>query len=208
MRTVAGLVLTTFLLAAPASGLAVSDHVSVLRWPARIEVSGLSDSDAAAAEDLWAAFVAGVPAHASCLLASPPRVVAKPDMAPRAAYAPSSSTLYVKPGDLSRLVVFHELAHHLDFACGAAEELGGEFRAAQGIAADKPWWKDGDPVTWPAEYFANAVAMALGEESRHRVTAEALTLVEEWIGRTQVAQPVVPPVFIVGQYVLASPLVS
>ncbi len=208
VRTVAGLVLTTFLLAAPASGLAVSDHVSVLRWPARIEVSGLSDSDAAAAEDLWAAFVAGVPAHASCLLASPPRVVAKPDMAPRAAYAPSSSTLYVKPGDLSRLVVFHELAHHLDFACGAAEELGGEFRAAQGIAADKPWWKDGDPVTWPAEYFANAVAEALGEETRHRVTDDAVALVEEWLGRVEDEEPVAPAVFIVGQNPALVPVVS
>src|SRR5690554_5433675 len=110
-----------------------------MRWPANIEVVGLSHTDAAQVEELWSEFVAGVPAHASCLLASPPRIVAKPDMAPRAAYAPSSSTLYVKPGDLSRLAVFHELAHHLDFACGAAEELGGEFRAAQGIAADKPW---------------------------------------------------------------------
>src|SRR5690606_34426329 len=137
--------------------------------------------------------------HASCLLASPPRVVAKPDMAPRAAYAPSSSTLYVKPGDLSRLVVFHELAHHLDFACGAAEELGEEFRAAQGIAADKPWWKDGDPVTWPAEYFANAVAEALGEETRHRVTDDAVALVEEWLGRVEDEEPVAPAVFIGGQ---------
>jgi hypothetical protein len=208
VHTIAGVVFTFFLWAAPAGALTVTDHVSVTRFPAKIEIAGLSGSDAAAVEDLWEEFVAGVPAHASCLLATPPRIVAKPDLGPRAAYAPSSGTLYVKPGDLPRLVVFHELAHHLDFTCGAAESVGEEFRAAQGISPSKPWWKDGDPVTWPAEYFANAVAMALGEESRHRVTAEALTLVEEWIGRTQVAQPVVPPVFIVGQYVLASPLVS
>lgn len=208
VRIVAGLVLTFFSLAAPAAGLAVSDHVSVMRWPANIEVVGLSHTDAAQVEELWSEFVAGIPAHASCLLASPPRIVAKPDMGPRAAYAPSSATLYVKPGDLPRLVVFHELAHHLDFTCGASEVLGEEFRAAQGIAAAKPWWKDGDPVTWPAEFFANAVAMALGEQSRHRVTPEALAVVEDWLGRGEAEPPAPLPVFVVGQHALAMPLVS
>lgn len=208
MHTIAGLVLTFFSLAAPANGLSVSDHVSVSRYPAAIEVRGLPESDAAAVEELWAEFVAGVPAHASCLLATPPQIVAKTDMAPRAAYAPSSGTLYVKPGDLPRLVVFHELAHHLDFTCGAADALGNDFRAAQGIAADKPWWNHGSPVSWPAEYFANAVAISLGEESRHGVTAAAVEVVEEWTGRATAAEPSLPAVLVVGQRLLDVPLVS
>lgn len=105
-------------------------------------------------------------------------------MAPRAAYAPATGTLYVKPGDLERLVVFHELAHHLDFTCGAADQVGGALREAQGIPAAKAWWQEGSPVTWPAEYFANAVAIALGETSRHDVAPDTVMVVEEWMGRT------------------------
>lgn len=153
-----------------------------------MEIRGLSDAEGSGVEALWGEFVAGAPAHAACLLSSPPRIEARTDMAPRAAYAPATGTLYVKPGDLERLVVFHELAHHLDFTCGAAEAVGGALREAQGIPASKAWWQEGSPVTWPAEYFANAVAIALGETSRHDVAAGTVEVVEEWMGR---ARPVV-----------------
>lgn len=175
-------------LALPAAARPTTDLVSVSAWSPALEMRGLEGSAAEAVEELWSEFVAGVPGQASCLLASPPRIEAKWDMAPRAAYAPSTATLFVRPDDLSRLVVFHELAHHLDFACGAADEVGAEFRAAQGIAATKPWWQHGSPVTWPAEYFANAVAIALGESSRHGVTGEAVDVVERWMGRGVVAE--------------------
>jgi hypothetical protein len=175
--------------ALPAAAVTTTDLVRVSTWSASVEVRGLDGVEADQITDLWAEFVAGIPAHAGCLLASPPSFEAKWDMPPRAAYAPATATLYVKPGDLERLVVFHELGHHLDFACGGAEAVGAELRAAQGIAASKPWWNHGSPVTWPAEYFANAVAIALGEESRHGVTAEAVGVVEEWLGRTRPAAP-------------------
>lgn len=182
-------------LALPAAAQPTPELVRLSGWAPAVEVRGLADGDAARVEALWDEFVAGSPAHAACLLASPPRIVARTDMGPRAAYAPGSATLYVKPGDLERLVVFHELAHHLDFTCGAADEIGAELRAAQGIPPDKAWWNEGSPVTWPAEYFANAVAIALGESSRHGVTAETVRVVEGWMGR---AGPVVesppPPV--------------
>lgn len=174
-------------LALPAVARPTSDLVSVSAWSPALEMRGVEGSAAEAVEGLWAEFVAGAPAQAACLLASPPRIEAKWDMAPRAAYAPGTATLFVRPNDLSRLVVFHELAHHLDFTCGAADEVGEELRAAQGIAADKPWWQHGNPVTWPAEYFANAVATALGESSRHGVTGEAVDVVEHWMGRGVVA---------------------
>lgn len=152
-----------------------------------IDVRGLAESESNHVEGLWGEFVAGSPAHSACLLATPPRIVARADMAPRAAYAPASGTLYVKPGDVSRLVVFHELAHHLDFTCGAADTIGDDLRVAQGISPSKAWWKDGSPVTWPAEYFANAVAISFGEESHHGVTEATVAVVEQWMGRAPVA---------------------
>jgi len=186
-------------LALPAGARAPSDFVSISPWPLAVETHGLADSDTAEIDDLWNEFVAGTPAHTACLLAEPPRVEAKTDMAPRAAYSPSTATLFVKPGDLDRLVVFHELAHHLDFTCGAADDIGVDLRAAQGISASKPWWKDGSPVTWPAEYFANAVAINLGEHSRHGVTSGTVEVVEEWMGRGAPAEPATPVVLRVGE---------
>lgn len=187
------------ILALPASAQPSTGLVRVSPWTAAVSLHGFGDADAARISALWAEFVAGAPDHSACLLASPPRIEAKTDMAPRAAYSPSTSTLFVKPGDLDRLVVFHELAHHLDFACGAADEIGEELREAQGIAQSKPWWKDGSPVTWPAEYFANAVAIALGEHSRHGVGAETVTVVEEWMGRGEPAEQGPAPVLTIGQ---------
>jgi len=168
------------------------DVARVSRWAASVEVIGLEGDNAAAVHRLWGEFVAGLPAQESCLLANPPTIQAKADMRPRAAYAPSISTLYVKPGDLDRLVVFHELAHHLDFTCGAAEAIGEDFRSAQGIAASKPWWQHGSPVTWPAEYFANAVAISLGEHSRHGVSAAAVDVVSVWTGRSPAPDQIAP----------------
>lgn len=161
------------------------DLVPVPAWTAAVEVGGLDMAQTARIQDLWGEFVTAIPGQASCLVDSPPRFEAKPEMAPRAAYAPGSATLFVKPGDLDRLVIFHELGHHLDFTCGAADEIGDDLRAAQGISATKPWWKHGDPVSWPAEYFANAVAIALGEESRHDVQPATVALVEQWMGITE-----------------------
>ncbi|HEX2154349.1 MAG TPA: hypothetical protein VHL52_10270 [Acidimicrobiia bacterium] len=185
--------------ALPASAFPTSDLVRVSPWTAGVDVRGLENADAARVASLWAEFVAGTPSQSSCLLASPPRIEAKADMAPRAAYSPSTATLFVKPGDLDRLVVFHELAHHLDFTCGAADEIGDELRQAQGLSASKPWWQHGDPVTWPAEYFANAVAISLGEHSRHAVTAETVEVVEGWMGRRAPTEPKVVPVLTIGQ---------
>ena len=169
------------------------DVAGVSSWVASLEVVGLDSHDTQAIKALWGEFVTGLPAQAPCLLASPPVIEANSNMSPRAAYAPSISTLYVRPGDLEPLVVFHELAHHLDFTCGAAEAIGAEFRDAQGISASKPWWQHGSPVSWPAEYFANAVAISLGEHSRHGVTEAAVEVVSVWSGRTQPAPDPVPP---------------
>jgi hypothetical protein len=169
------------------------DVAGISSWAASLEVVGLDTDDAQAIKALWGEFVTGLPAQAQCLLANPPVIEANSNMSPRAAYAPSISTLYVKPGDVERLVVFHELAHHLDFTCGAADAIGPEFRGAQGISASKPWWQDGSPATWPAEYFANAVAVSLGEHSRHGVTAAAVEVVSVWSGRTQSPPEPVPP---------------
>ncbi len=158
---------------------------------APLQVTGLDSADTAHIQQLWAEFVSGLPARAECLLSSPPRIEADAGLGPRAAYAPSSATLYVRPHHLERLVVFHELGHHLDFTCGASEQIGAELRSAQGISASKPWWKDGKPVTWPAEYFANAVAITLGEKSRHDVSAATVELVGIWTGhlRPQLEAP-------------------
>lgn len=172
-------------LALPAAARPSSDLVRLSGWSMAVEVRGLDDRDSLQVEGLWDEFVAGSPAHSACLLATPPQVVARADMAPRAAYAPSSGTLYVKPGDVNRLVVFHELAHHLDFTCGASDTIGDDLRAAQGIASSQAWWKEGSPVTWPAEYFANAVAISLGEDSSHGVTDATVAVVEEWMGRNR-----------------------
>ena len=87
-------------------------------------------------------------------------------------------------------MVFHELAHHLDFTCGASEAIGADLRVAQNLSPTKAWWNEGAPVTWPAEYFANAVAIALGESSRHNVTAGTVALVEQWTGSGAEPSPV------------------
>lgn len=193
---IAGVVLAVLgssLPAAAAGGDARVDLVGVRLWASSLDVVGLDEADAAAVKSLWGEFVSGLPEQAGCLIAHPPTVEVKADMAPRAAYAPSISTLYVRPGDLDRLVVFHELAHHLDFTCGAADQIGAEFRQAQGIADSKPWWKHGSPVSWPAEYFANAVAISLGESSRHAVAPAAVEVVERWTGRAVVPTTVKAP---------------
>src|SRR5690606_30463858 len=126
-------------------------------WTLNADIRGLDQVDSSRVEALWNEFVAGVPAHSACLLASPPRFESKPDLAHRAAYSPSRRVLYVKPHDLDRLVVFHELAHHLDFTCGASETIGDDLRRAQGLPMERDWWKEGPLTGWPAEYFANAV---------------------------------------------------
>lgn len=194
-------ILMVALLATPALTATAQPSSHLVRltgWSSAVDVRGLNEGDSSDVEALWDEFVTEVPAHTACLLASPPRIEARSDMAPRAAYAPGSGTLYVKPGDLDRLVVFHELAHHLDFTCGAADTIGDDVRRAQGIPLSKAWWKEGSPITWPAEYFANAVAIALGENSRHDVTADTVAVVEEWMGRTRpaVEVPTVVPVTI------------
>ena len=43
---------------------------------------------------------------------------------------------------------------------------------------------------------------------RHRVTPEALAVVEDWLGRGEAEPPAPLPVFVVGQHALAMPLVS
>lgn len=191
------MVLASLSLALPAAAQPTSSLVRISPWHLAPDVRGLDEDQATRVRELWTEFVAGAPAHSVCLLASPPKFVGRSDMAPRAAYAPASATLYVKPGDLDRLVVFHELAHHLDFACGAAEAIGDELRAAQGIAPGKPWWKDGSPTTWPAEYFANAVAISLGEHSRHDVSPATVEVVEEWLKATPTVR--LAPVLTVGE---------
>lgn len=180
---IVGVVATFVVATALPAAARPTELVRLSPWAASVEVAGLDQAQTARVRGLWAEFVAAIPAQAGCLLSTPPRIEAKGDMRPRAAYAPASATLFVKPGDLDRLVVFHELGHHLDFTCGAAEEIGDELRSAQGIVSSKPWWNHGDPTTWPAEYFANAVAIALGENSRHDVTADTVVVVEEWMGR-------------------------
>ncbi|CAN5850168.1 hypothetical protein BH23ACT5_BH23ACT5_17600 [soil metagenome] len=180
--------------AAPAAAqLPAPDGLTL--WAVSVEVTGLDATDTATIRVLWTEFASGIPAHSACLLASPPRIVAKTDMAPRAAYAPKSATLLVKPGDVSRLVVFHELAHHLDFTCGAADSIGDDVRRVQGIDSSKAWWLEGDPVTWPAEYFANAVAIALGEQSNHDVHPDTVEVVARWLGYTE-PEPIVTPVIL------------
>lgn len=193
--------------AAPASALTSPALVKVPTVNLSIEVSGLSAEGTSQVEGIWSEFVAAIPAQATCLMATPPKVVARTDIGPRAAYAPGSATLYVKPGDLDRVVVFHELAHHLDFTCGGAEAVGEELRAAQGLSAAKPWWKHGQPVTWPAEYFANAVAIALGEESRHDVAPATVDLVREWMGDTPVVEltPLAPTILTIEDLGPAAP---
>ncbi len=196
VRTTALSLLTAVVVAVAAPAAAfVPTPAGPSLWSVSFEVTGLDTAATARINALWAEFATAVPAHSACLLASPPRIVAKIDMRPRAAYAPNSATLFVKPGDLSRLVIFHELAHHLDFTCNAAEEVGAELRRAQGISASKAWWLEGDPVSWPAEYFANAVAIVLGEDSRHDVHPDTLEVVSEWLGYTEPA-PVAAPVIL------------
>lgn len=179
-------VLAGILMLSALPAAAAPDLVRIPGWMAAVEKRGLGPAEAEQVDALWAEFVAAVPAHTTCLLANPPRFEVNLDMPVRAAYAPATATLYVKPHDLPRLVVFHELGHHLDFACGAADQIGLELRRAQGIPDSKPWWRHGPPESWPAEYFANAVAIALGETSRHGVTNATVDLVEEWMGRRPV----------------------
>lgn len=181
------------------------DLAQMAKTAASVEISGLNAVDAATVQDLWSEFVVSLPAHSACLAANPPQVEGKADLAPRAAYAPSTATLFVRPGDLPRLVVFHELAHHLDFTCGAADSIGDELRAAQNLSPNKGWWQDGSPVTWPAEYFANAVAISLGEHSRHGVTDATVELVKDWAGINDVVVDDAPTVTVdsVGSGLLA-----
>lgn len=178
-RPVTVLALLTLLL--PLAGVAAADSAP--------EIRGFEAPDAARLETLWEEFVAGVPAWSSCLVAAPPLIVSQPAMRPRAAYSPSEATLFVKPGDLDRVVVIHELAHHLDFTCGAADAVGSDLRAAQGLPAGRAWWLEGAPVDWPAEYFANAVVVLFGEETRHDVKAGTVEVVAAWVAAEPARTP-------------------
>lgn len=71
--------------------------------------------------------------------------------------------------------VVHELAHHMERTCGI-EEIRDDFLAAQGFAADVPWYGPAEWEELPTEHFAEAVVdVVLGERLLH---ADDITLSE------------------------------
>jgi hypothetical protein len=79
----------------------------------------------------------------------------------------------------------HELGHHVEHACSVPEDIGPEFRRAQGLSAGISW---SGAAPWngsPSEHFAETVvALVNGRRVLHAdvltVTPEAEDLVAAW----------------------------
>lgn len=126
---------------------------------------------------IWEEMKSAAPAQAHCAT-TPPRVVWDPSI--RTGFY-KTTTATITLGTHRRDVIAHELAHHLDYSCGGAAALGEALRASQGLPSDRPWTGSGKPAGRPAEYFANAVILAIGYPSKHNVKKGTVEVVRAWM---------------------------
>jgi hypothetical protein len=128
---------------------------------------------------LLIALLALAPAHTTCLVENLPTILPGPGNG----YAPATKTIYLETRKPN--IAIHEYAHHIDFTCGAHKEIAEALVASQNLSPDTPWYGQGHPTTWPAEYFANAVLLNYGYTTRHNVTPETVALVYEWLTKEE-----------------------
>lgn len=124
-------------------------------------------------------------AHGSCLEGL--TVEHAWEMADRASYDPDTATIVLRVPATANELEFslaHEIAHHLELACPAQQEIRPDFLAAQGLPNSTAWF-EGD--TWeetPSEQFATALGMVLtgGSDDRRHVpiTESAVEVVADW----------------------------
>jgi hypothetical protein len=141
--------------------------------------------------DTWDSFLAAFPAQHDCIGTVTVRLTRSVEGGD-ALYRSSERTILIEiPTTPERFPesLAHELGHHLESACGAAEELGTAFRRSQGLEPDSPWSGSDPWFESPSEQFAETVVeLVLGERITHPdiVTLDdaTLDLVREWGGAT------------------------
>lgn len=135
-------------------------------------------------EDTLSRVADAVPAHVDCLDSL---VIGYSwELPHRAEYRPSTATIVLRVPATAPHLSFslaHEVAHHLEAACPAQEEMRPAFLAAQGHPPDRLWFSGPSWEETPSEQFATAFARYVtGETGPHRVpvTEAALEVVADW----------------------------
>lgn len=127
-----------------------------------------------------------LPAHGGCLDGL---IVSHAwELDDRAEYRPVSQTVVLRVPETAENLAFslvHEIAHHLEFACPAQEEIREAFLIAQGHPPTAPWFEGDMWETTPSEQFATALAEHVtGREEKIRpvdLTDESRQLVADWV---------------------------
>ena len=135
-------------------------------------------------EDTFSLLAEALPAHLPCLDSLVVDYAWELDH--RAEYRPAIATVVLRvpaPATHLSFSLVHEVAHHLESACPAQEEMRPGFLAAQGHPPDRLWFSGPSWEETPSEQFATALARYVtGETGPHRVavTEAALGVVADW----------------------------
>ena len=138
------------------------------------------------AEEDWALFVDGFPAHRDCI--GQVTLVADYALDDLAKYDPSTRTIAVRvpaPEVLLDRALVHELAHHLEFVCPAHIDVRVKFLAALGRSG-ADWFVGEEWGRIPSEIFAEGVVeYVLNERGRVHtniglIEQSAVDVIVEW----------------------------
>lgn len=126
-----------------------------------------------------------LPAHTACL--NDLTVAHAWELEDRAEYRLDERTIVLRVPATAPHLEFslaHEVAHHVDFACGLGEGVREAFLTGLGLGPTSMWDTADSWESTPAELFATAVAtLVTGRSDPLRVMAvtdEAMEVVESW----------------------------
>ena len=148
-------------------------------------VDGTPDDLRELARATFADVLAAVPSHHGCL--HDVSVSGAWELDDRARYDPATRRVTVRvPATAPNLEVslVHELAHHLEFACPAQQDVRSAFLDAQGLPPDADWFSGPTWEATPSEQWASAVVLHVLDrrDTSARISIEpaALDVVGEW----------------------------
>lgn len=136
-------------------------------------------------EATMAAIEESLPAHSACLDGL--TITHAWELDNRAEYRLETATIVLRvPATAAHLEVSlaHEVAHHLDFACGLGDGTRQAFTTAQNLDPAATWEESDSWQSTPAELFATAVATHVtgrpDELRRIDISEEAMEVVARW----------------------------
>lgn len=145
------------------------------------------------AKETWRVFLDVFAKRTNCF--GDVRLVATRHLNDRAVYDPQSATVTLRvPGTsaLLREALVHEWAHHVEFQCPEQQTMRADFLLAQGLPAETLWRDNKLERPWaeiPSEQYAEAtIQLVLGRQqipTAIQVSAEAVTVIEEWVNGEQ-----------------------